>query len=239
MRYPPLDMQPTVIYSGRSRYDADTDTVYVDIRPGAVAPHIVEMHELGHWYGVHTGMIPKYLTSRKDEISAELYALKYAAHQLRERGSWAAGIMDGEGTIRIKTSGHDNYQIILAVGNTDGRIIDCIYDNWGGYVHHKTAGYLSSHRRTESNNRKDGYTLYFSDYNQSVDFLLDITPYLMIKKEYAKLILRALFILGEPPPGLRRRRHGVSKILEPLYQEMLILDAIEHKPLCPIAKSLE
>ncbi len=88
MRYPPLDIQPTVIYSGRSRYDADTDTVYVDIRPGAVAPHIAEMHELGHWYGVHTGMIPKYLTTRKDEITAELYVWKYAAHQLRERGSW-------------------------------------------------------------------------------------------------------------------------------------------------------
>lgn len=81
-------MMPTVIYGQRSRYDPEADIVYVDIRPGAIAPYIAEAHEIGHWHGVHAGVIPKYLNTRKDEINAEIYAWKYAASTLRERGSW-------------------------------------------------------------------------------------------------------------------------------------------------------
>ena len=55
--------------------------------------------------------------------------------------AWAAGIMDGEGSITIKPSGRGEMylQVLVAIANTDGRMIDLVGDNWGGCLHTKSA----------------------------------------------------------------------------------------------------
>lgn len=148
--------------------------------------------------------------------------------------AWAAGIMDGEGSIGIKKTGASGLQMLLAATNSDGRIIDVIYDIWGGYVHTKTAEYLASHRKSPGKNVKAGYWIYFSDYYESKIFLEDIIPYLRSKKAEAEIILRALIAVGPRPDGQHRRSPGVSNILRPFYEELTAVSEQQHSPECPI-----
>ena len=143
--------------------------------------------------------------------------------------AWAAGIFDGEGTITIKKSGSDKsyLQLCVAVCNTDGRMIDIIHDNWGGYLHGKSSKYLST---SNQKTKKTAYNLYFSDYNEVKSLLIDVLPHLKTKQEHARVVLAALLAVGKLEDGRKHRNKGVSNTLMPFYERVRYLDAIIHQP---------
>ena len=142
--------------------------------------------------------------------------------------AWAAGILDGEGDIEIKTSGKGQlyFQVWVGITNSDGRIIDTIHDNWGGYMHTKGSKYLAEHGKQDGV-YKTSYILYFSDKLEILKLLFDIKPYLVSKKDAAEIVLRAVIALPDAPEG-KKRASGVSKVLKPFYDEYIELLKIEH-----------
>jgi hypothetical protein len=80
--------ESTIVYGNRTRYIPETDTVEIDIRPGAPPYNIALAHELGHRDCIIRGLIPVKLKTRGDEVTAETCAWRYAADYLRKRGQW-------------------------------------------------------------------------------------------------------------------------------------------------------
>jgi len=151
--------------------------------------------------------------------------------------AWAAGIVDGEGTLTIKSSGRDRkyLQMLVAIGNTDGRMIDTVHRNWGGYIHGKTAEYLTTSKAVAS---RPAYIVWFSDYDEIKSLLIDILPYLKTKQDHALVLLAALLTVGRPEEGMKRRKQGVLELLRPFYEKIEELDFRIHAPESPIQKML-
>lgn len=144
--------------------------------------------------------------------------------------AWAAGIFDGEGDIEIKTSGKDQkyLQVWVGVTNSDGRMIDTLHNNWGGYLHAKSAKYLAAHGKHDGI-YKTSYILYFNDKTEIIKLLFDIKPYLVTKKEAAEIVYEAILALPDMQEG-KARATGVSVILKPFYDRFVENQGIEHPP---------
>ncbi len=120
----------------------------------------------------------------------------------KEELAYLAGLIDGEGTISIgycyrnHKSGRKRYhKAIMSISNTDYRLIEWIKNLFGGYVGVK---------------KYEGKT-YKTIYRWSIDgtnidnILKSVSPYLIIKREQAFLVLelRKTLILGNNQYGSR------------------------------------
>ncbi len=85
--------------------------------------------------------------------------------------AYAAGVFDGEGSI-ILTKRH-NGSLAIKVTNTDKRLCQVFYDNWGGSIY-----------KTESSNPKIKTIYRWGLYGRNAKyFLLAINPYSIHKAE--------------------------------------------------------
>lgn len=99
--------------------------------------------------------------------------------------AYIAGIVDGEGYIRIakykeeKNKSGYKYQLRIGVNNTNEWLIHWLYFNFGGSI------YLQEHR---ANNRKPLWFWYLAS-RKAQKFIELILPYLQLKRPQAELAL--------------------------------------------------
>lgn len=134
--------------------------------------------------------------------------------------AYAAGIIDGEGCIRLTKRGAaggkgfrvGQYTLTLEVTNTDKQIIDWLVGKFGGSVSHTGV----NHRE----NRKEKWHWRVAA-NKALYALDAIFPYLIIKRRQAKLGRR--FQRYAQYPG-RAATPRVQALHERFYQELRVLN---------------
>lgn len=134
---------------------------------------------------------------------------------------YLAGLIDGEGTISIirgtaptvrknrgdgtRVDNYRRYNAVIYIANTDRRLINWLISNFGGsyniYIHKNKPTW------------KDKLTWYVCGQKAKEHFLLALMPYLVIKREQAKVVLNFLRIVGENP----QKR-------DDLYRQVLLLN---------------
>jgi hypothetical protein len=112
---------------------------------------------------------------------------------------YLAGIVDGEGCLIISRSNRGsymNYYGRIHVKNTDYRLIQWLLDNFGGNVHESIP--------TDPKRHAIAYSWYFSgDAHDKEVLLLALMPYLIVKKEQAKVLIEFFRMSGEKNPAKR------------------------------------
>lgn len=123
--------------------------------------------------------------SRLDKVDIFLYNIIMKVRDL----AYSAGILDGEGGIRViaerrKRMKNDSpyifYRLRIDVVNTDKRIMDYFLQNFGGTV-------CSNNYKYKGNKRIIWRWQLFG--NQAIKFLKKISPYILLKKEQAMLAI--------------------------------------------------
>ncbi len=151
--------------------------------------------------------------------------------------AWAAGVFDGEGSALIEKISECNYQIVVAVGNTDSRIIDVYqhnwvvnqYEDWTRTLSRRnviTRGYKGNNNRKAN---KDFHQIRFG-YSDAYRLLIDVQPYLVSKGEDVDVVLRAIDAIRSRPiysvydtvaiPASMSRSCVIYEILKPFYDEL-------------------
>lgn len=92
--------------------------------------------------------------------------------------AYAAGILDGEGSIIISHTKYQYAVLFVTVSNTHHGVIKWLHKNFGGSVY-----------QNKQPKRKLCYKWTLCS-NQAVRFLEVIYPFLMIKKERAKIAIK-------------------------------------------------
>lgn len=116
--------------------------------------------------------------------------------------AYLAGIVDGEGTISIKTE-HSTRPctIYLTVANTNYEMIKIFEVEFGGKV--RLRKWSENQIKRGSNNWKNCYEWILTK-RQASNAVFKLYPYLKIKKRQAQLILRVARIRAAYPPALSR-----------------------------------
>jgi hypothetical protein len=113
--------------------------------------------------------------------------------------SYLAGIIDGEGSLIISRSNRGNYMNYygrIHVKNTDYRLIQWLLDKFGGNVHEHIPADPTKHAKA--------YSWYFSgDAHDKEVLLLALMPYLIVKKDQAKILIDFFRMTGEKNPPVR------------------------------------
>lgn len=101
--------------------------------------------------------------------------------------AYIAGFFDGEGSVRIERSktthgngaeGH-RYRLVTSIASTDKSVLTFIQSLYGGNVR----------SREGKGNQRDWYE-YLLVNEHANTFLIDLLPYLIVKKERAELAIR-------------------------------------------------
>jgi hypothetical protein len=112
---------------------------------------------------------------------------------------YLAGIIDGEGSLIISRSNRGsymNYYGRIHVKNTDYRLIEWLLAKFGGNVH--------EHIPSDPIKHAKAYSWYFSgDAHDKEVLLLGLMPYLIVKKEQAKILIEFFRMTGEVNPAKR------------------------------------
>lgn len=123
---------------------------------------------------------------------------------------YLAGIIDGEGCLIISRSNRGsymNYYGRIHVKNTDQSLMKWLVNNFGGNVH--------KHIPSNAIKHSIAYSWYFAGNAHSKEvLLLALMPYLIVKKEQAKVLIEFFRMSGEKNPDKR----------EQLYQKMIALN---------------
>ena len=122
----------------------------------------------------------------------------------KAKHSYLAGIIDGEGCITIGAGQREtcvNYNALLLVQNTSKKLIDWLQHNFGGHV------YLS---KKETSKTKTAWMWRFTKKKDIELILLAILPYLVVKREQAKILLN--FVRMEPSMNSELRRLAYEKL---------------------------
>lgn len=98
-----------------------------------------------------------------------------------EKG-YIAAFLDGEGTISVTKHNTVGFQLRIAFYNTHKETINWIAESLGEIGIMRTQD-----TRCEPGRNKDNYAVFISKYVSVYKFLVQIMPYLKIKKEQAKL----------------------------------------------------
>ncbi len=135
--------------------------------------------------------------------------------------AWAAGLFDGEGSALISHTS-TSYAIVVTIANTNREAISFFHRNWGGRVRVRTVKeWVERYGRTANH---DSYRVDF-DHAEAERLLLDLYPYLVVKKKEAEIVLRALVALPkqEVTSGSRfpkKTPPGSGYILASYYEEL-------------------
>jgi len=101
----------------------------------------------------------------------------------KKRTIYFAGVFDGEGTCSIGAGQKEtciNYNAVMSVTNTDKRLIDWIQQTFGGWV---------TLAKRQVGNQKEAWMWRTTKKDHIEKLLLQILPYLIIKREQAKVLL--------------------------------------------------
>lgn len=93
--------------------------------------------------------------------------------------SYTGAIIDGEGCILISKKVNKRYQLTISVINTSKLLIDFLFQNFGGHIE----------QGKPKENHQQFWGWYLFSLNDSIDFLEQINPYLLIKRKQAELAL--------------------------------------------------
>ena len=116
--------------------------------------------------------------------------------------AYLAGIVDGEGSISIKTESKARpYTIYLAVTNTNYEMIRLFEDKFGGKVRKRNWSKASKVKGSER--WKDCYEWTLTK-NLAAKAIVKLFPYIRIKKKQAVLVMRAFRIKTKYPAVLSR-----------------------------------
>jgi len=118
--------------------------------------------------------------------------------------AYLAGIIDGEGCITIGAGKREtctNYNAIICVQNTSKNLIDWIQSKIGGQV------YLS---KKETDKNKAAWMWRFTKKKDIELLLLAILPYLVVKREQAKILLN--FVRLSPSMNSEIRRLAYEQL---------------------------
>lgn len=101
--------------------------------------------------------------------------------------AYAAGVIDSDGCIRVVKEGRsDNrmrsstYYPHVLVSQADGEAIQFLQSKWGGSIH----------KAVQSGGRELFIFRWSLSWRKAEDFLIDIEPYMLIKKRQAQLALQ-------------------------------------------------
>jgi hypothetical protein len=98
--------------------------------------------------------------------------------------AWAAGIIEGEGAITIAPNGGRRAFVMkVAVGNTDGEMLEFLHRRWGGSIS----------RKMDNGKRHKPYQVWAVVSRQAQRFLLHIYPYLVTARVRTKADLALAF----------------------------------------------
>ena len=116
--------------------------------------------------------------------------------------AYAAGLVDGEGTIGVYMRGKGSVRFKVAVYNTEYPMMEWLQLRFGGKIHR--VGKIRAGRKQE-------YAWYKSD-NEFQEFLSLVLPYLVTKRLRAELALKAWHGRGEVSREVRRQGVPVELI---------------------------
>jgi len=117
---------------------------------------------------------------------------------------YLAGILDGEGCITIGAGQKEtcvNYNAIVVVQNTSKVLIDWMQQKFGGQT------YLS---KRETATTRTAYMWRITKKKDIENLLLAVLPYLIVKKEQAKILLN--FVRLEPTANSEVRRLAYEQL---------------------------
>ncbi len=128
----------------------------------------------------------------------------------KQKYSYLAGIIDGEGCLIISRSDRGNYKNYygrIHVKNTDKRLMKWLVDHFGGNIHLHPP---------KSDKHAIAYSWYFSGNAKSKEiFLLALMPYLIVKREQAKILVEFFRLSEQKCPELReklyQRLHSLNR----------------------------
>ena len=127
--------------------------------------------------------------------------------------AWAAGLFDGEGHVQItKQKRNGVLQVGVVMSTTSRKISDVFMTNWGGHYPKTQTMYTGS----------TNYSVIF-DRVEAQRFLIDVYPYLIEKQAAANIVLRALYLLPKKRYMDGTYSDGITDILQPFYQEFVVL----------------
>ncbi len=130
--------------------------------------------------------------------------------------AYAAGLLDGEGCVTIvRRCGRANsegkrknryHELIVELANTDRRMIDWLYERWGGTISYDTGRSGNVHAKPIWH--------WILTAGRAALFLKDVAPFLVIKADRAKigLIFRSTFTgrgCNALPDGVRDEREAM------------------------------
>jgi len=101
-----------------------------------------------------------------------------------EELAYLAGILDGEGTLRLpvvyqRNTGHPRYYAEVNVYNTNPHLIDWLLEKWGGNFYYRHRG---------NKKHKPEYTWRIGG-EKAIPLIKSVYPYLILKKEHADILL--------------------------------------------------
>lgn len=120
---------------------------------------------------------------------------------------YLAGIIDGEGCITIGAGRRNdciNYNAIILVQNTSKELIDWLQKYFGGYV------YLS---KKETDKNKAAWMWRITKQKEVELILLAVLPYLVIKREQAKILLSFVRLPSGKNPEVRGKLYNQIRLL--------------------------
>lgn len=96
--------------------------------------------------------------------------------------AYCAGLMDGEGTMGIKSRGPDYYAVFCNITNTNLAVLSWLIQTTG-------IGLIAPQGKPKKTNHKQGFMWYLG-VDDVTGFLEALLPYLIIKEEQALLLVR-------------------------------------------------
>lgn len=115
--------------------------------------------------------------------------------ELTAKAAYAAGIIDGEGTVGIErkqVKERHSHRVYVCVGNTNADIIEWLHDNFGGNT-------MYNKDRGDKNN---DIHMWQTSSSNAIDFLKFVYPYLIIKKYQAETAFRFQETISTNKQGL-------------------------------------
>ena len=122
---------------------------------------------------------------------------------------YLAGILDGEGCVTVGAGRREtciNYNPIVVVQNTSKQLIDWLHKTFGGQV------YLS---KKETSKTKTAWAWRITKKRSIETLLLAVLPYILVKREQAKLLLTFVRLERTAPSNLRVK----------IYEELRVLNS--------------
>lgn len=139
---------------------------------------------------------------------------------------YIAGFFDGEGSVNVGRVGKtwNHFVLNVQVTNNKPAVLDEIHSRWGGS--------LGLYRRKGPNNNSSPTWMWNITAKNATQFLEELTPHLVLKKEQARLGLELLRSIREFRGGRHRPiPFDIANYREDIWKQMKVLNWRGLKPI--------